>query len=255
MKIHWLLFAIVLLPYYSGAQSENGTTLKKPILAKECSRFSLGVSYSPEVSYRFLGIRKGENESIMRGIIDSRNEPETFKFGHTAGVQITYDLNKKISLESGISYTMFGEKTKPYDLISTDINGLTITGTAVMNNSYHYVSVPLTFNYSFGSRALKYVVSSGISASIAVGHANIIRANYPPCHYSVSSLSGFILPNGFNRVALGAHIAVGFQYHFSSKFSIRVAPVFRMTATSVMDAPITEHYFNAGLETGVQWRL
>lgn len=217
--------------------------------------WSIGLSYSPEASYRFLGIRNGENEATMQSIIDYRNESETFKFGHTAGVQIAYDLNKKISIESGISYTMFGDKTKPSDLVVADGNGVIIIGTSFARNSYHYVSVPLTLNYSFGTRALKYVVSSGISASLAVGQSNLLRIDYPDGGYFESSTSSFGTPSSFHRLALGAHLSAGIEYHFSSKFSMQLAPVFRMTATSVTDAPILGYYFNAGLETGVQWRL
>ncbi len=255
MKILWLLFATALFPYFISAQSENGTTLKKPLLAKEYSRFSLGVSYSPEASYRFLGIRKGENEPILQSTIDSRNESEIFKYGHSAGIQITYDLNKKFSLESGISYTMFGEKTKPLDLVLVDVSGATLVGTYTWRNSYHYVSVPLGFNYSFGSGALKYVVSSGISASMVVGQSSTVRTDYVDGGYSESSSSAFGTPSSFHRLVLGAHISAGIQYHFSNKFSICAAPVFRVTATSITDAPILGHYFNTGIETGVQWRL
>ena len=255
MKIHWLLFVSVLFPLFSNAQSEtNATELPSPPVQAH-RPWSIGLSYSPELSYRFLGIRKGENEATMQSIIDYRNESETFKYGHTASVHIAYDLNKKFSLESGIGYTMFGDKTKPSELVVSDSNGLIVIGTSFARNSYHYVSVPLTLNYSFGTRSLKYVVSTGVSANLVVGQSNLLRIDMLDGGYFEQSTSSFGTPSSFHRLVLGAHISAGIEYHFSSKFSMQIAPVFRMTATSVTDAPILGYYFNAGLETGVRWRL
>jgi Outer membrane protein beta-barrel domain len=255
MKILWLLSATTLFSQFSNAQSEiEATDLASPPL-QQYSRFSIGLSYSPEASYRFLGIRKGENEATMQPIIDYRNESETFKYGHTASVHITYDLNKKFSLASGISYTMFGDRTKPFDISSLNGSSYMSIGSASGTNSYHYLSVPVSARFSFGGSALKYIVSPGISASFILASSNVIRIDYLDGGYFESTTSSFGTPISFQRFVLGAHISAGIDYHFSSKFSMQIAPVFRMTATSITDAPISGYYFNTGIETGVRLRL
>src|SRR4051812_48865989 len=95
-----LLVLLTFLPLITLCQTSDTTKSKK---------ISIGVMYSPDYCYRTL---KPDASEISKAIVETRDNFEIPKFGFTTGLSFIYQLNKKLSLETGLQFSDKGEKTK-----------------------------------------------------------------------------------------------------------------------------------------------
>lgn len=68
-------------------------------------RFSIGINFSPDYSYRKLYLANDEY-----GFVKHRNEKESPRFGFTTGLTVCYRLNSRFALESGLQFSDKGDK-------------------------------------------------------------------------------------------------------------------------------------------------
>jgi len=68
-------------------------------------RTSIGFVFSPDYCYRVL-----HYEQNNKWIADLRNKQETPAFGYTTGFALKFDLTEKTSFETGLFYSVKGNK-------------------------------------------------------------------------------------------------------------------------------------------------
>lgn len=216
-------------------------------LENQTSKFSLGLSFSPDYSYRTLN---AEANSDDQSIVDFRNRYESPKMGFTTGVRAVYRLNKSWSIEMGLLYSNKGEKQVNRYYVSIDPRKGFITDqdvTAKFYNHYKYLDIPVKANYYITAKRLKLFVSSGLSANVflrynAVSHierADGSEENDKSTEMKLSALN------------FSAMIGFGAEYQIKDRIHVRLEPEFRHAITSIIDRPIKQYPYSLGANAGI----
>lgn len=242
-----ILLSLSIICFTSAlAQESVGEMLPKQ------SNWTFGWVYSPEVSYRILGESDLADENTS-WIIDLRNENERVKFGQSFSLFFGYQLSKMFKLEAGLGYTDFGEGQKPASLIGPDG---TLFATIESTAHVHVLSIPLTIHVNLGGNRVKGFIAAGIAPSYMARYTTYNTLQYSDGSISKSSNYWVSAQENYSRFILGASLSGGIDYQYSNKASLRIAPVFRITATDTYsDVPIRANYFNAGIELGTVYKL
>jgi hypothetical protein len=248
MKTALFLICIVVVSSVTAQNQEYNPT------ATHSSKFTFGWSYSPEIAYRVLyeGV---ESDTNTQSIIDSRNENELVKFGHSFSLYLGYNFSNKLSLETGLGYSNFGEALQPYDVFA-GINQETFVGRVYKSNHIHVTSIPITLRMSSNGSRFKGFFAVGIAPGVLIRKTSKTVYRYAnddiTTWYDVDSDDQKL----YNKVILGAHISGGVDIKYGTKASLRIAPILRFTAHNLYtkDA-IGANYFNAGIEIGTVYKL
>lgn len=246
----FLSILLLFITSLSIAQTDSDKSL-----AFNDRKFSLGWFYSPEVAYRFLS--EGDNaDATTSAIIESRNDIEIPRFGQSASLFLDYRFNERLSIEAGFITTDYGEAQKPTDLVYAG-DPETPIGTVNLRRHLSVHSIPINLRYNWGRFQNTTVFTSlGVSPGMFHKYRSVQQSDYNNgskityVSYSVSA------QDNYTSFILSAQISSGLDIKYNRKGSIRIAPVFRMTTTSVTkDTPIRGHYFNAGIEFGTVYTL
>jgi hypothetical protein len=162
-----LLVQLLMLPLMMTSQ-ESG---KKP------SPFSLGVIFSPEYSYRLLKVTADSNDWIT-ALSDSL---EVAKFGYTTGFTASYDVLKRLTLETGMLFSDKGYKMTTSNFYAFDpIDPLLMKLESVtLIVSYYYLEIPIKVRYRIVAGKFSVGITTGISGNIFLDNKikTIIRYN------------------------------------------------------------------------------
>lgn len=60
---------------------------------------------------------------------------------------------------------------------------------------------------------------------------------------------------GLSRMNIAAVAGIGMYYFVSEKMHIRIEPVFRHAITPIVDAPIKQYSYSAGINAGIYFSL
>jgi hypothetical protein len=150
------LIFFVFLSFSAKSQTEEPKSKK----------FSFGVNFSPDYSYRSLHSNNPEYDIAMNQL----NDWEVPAFGFTTGFSVRYLANEKFEFETGIQ---FSDKTYNFDVNKEDYvtpnNGLNqpddpaIPDRSVTKNHFYYLGVPIKLNYYFLQKRIRMYVSAGVS--------------------------------------------------------------------------------------------
>jgi hypothetical protein len=237
MKLFFLYLALLPLALFG----------QKPDSVK-AGKIAVGIILSPDYCYRIL-----KTTPPTQFVVDSRNSFEVPKIGFTAGLSLTYRLNKRMELESGIQYSDKGEQTNKMPVVfgtgqSTNADPYDVR----FNYHYEYLDVPLKFNYYLLLRKFKLYVSAGMVANIFLTQRNVLIFDYPDGHTTTQSSSN---RQGLSAVNLSAMAGFGVRYDLGNRLHIRLEPVYRNSIVSIIDAPVKGYLYSAGLIAGIYLRI
>lgn len=244
-----LLFSLSLLCFNSIIAQEKDV---EPSF-QESSKFTFGWYYSPEVSYREL-TRGSESGSSANYVFEKKDAKEQAKFGQSFSFFMGYKLSKRFRLEAGLGYTDFGAGLKPTDIVYA--GNLEFIGTLTGSDHIHVASVPISLHVNLGGKKVKGFVSIGVAPSLFLGYTFNTTKDFTTGDKITTNYFIETYQDDYEKFILGAHISSGIEYQHNAKASLRIAPVFRVTATDVFTpGPISGHYYNAGLEIGTVYKL
>jgi hypothetical protein len=212
---------------------------------KKASKIQIGIVLTPNLSYRSLF----SNNINFTSIIEGRNGYEIPKLGYNIGCNLIYNINTKISLESGLQFANKAYKQKlatyqigsQYDPLTGQYNSLS---TINYKQTYNYYSldIPLRVNYEIGEKKLKKIFTAGASVNILLYNSTVTKQFSPEKKTSRSS-SDIINPINFSP-----EIGFGLDYELSKKTNIRIIPNFSYGIIKIVDAPIAEHLWQFGCQ-------
>ncbi len=244
-----ILFSLALFFFSSVTAQEKEYELR----TNRSSKFTFGWFYSPEVSYRSL-TRGSETGIYADYLFEKKIDKEQAKYGQSLSFFCGYELSKTFTLEGGLGYTDFGAAKKPTDIEYP--GNLEIIGTLTGSDHLHLASVPINLRMNFGENKVRGFVSVGIAPSIFMGYTYKRTKSYTNGDKVTTSVFNESSQDDYSKFILGAHISGGIEYHYNNKASLRIAPVFRVTATDVFsEAPFSGRYYNAGIEIGTVYKL
>ena len=232
-----------------------GQTSETENLSSKNLKITLGWTYSPEVSYRFLSEGKKANSNTLDEI-ETRNEATLPKFGQSFNLFWGSVLSNRFSLEGGLSYTDFGERGEPQDLYETHEQYEIVSATIFRKYQFHVISFPISLHVNFGKKKIQGFISGGIAPSYLLRYTHRTRNEYVTGVITSSNNYNSVSQGNYSSFIFATHISGGIDYRYSEKASLRIAPVFRMTTNSILsDKEIRGHYFNAGIEIGTVYKL
>jgi hypothetical protein len=236
-KISLLFFT--LLSFLSIAQKENNNE----------SKFRIGIYIQPNIDYRRL-FGTGENE-ITTLIIDSRNDYEISKIGYNIGLNTEFTITEKISIESGVSYSNKGYKSKKIDAIFPQ--GPEPSGLVAVQISYlfNYIEIPLQLNYKVGNNKLRFISSFGASINIMLSAQEKTKIFYGDGSSQTNKLKvDNSYTYAYNKLNIFPTISLGAEYLLNNNLTLRVQPTFNYGVLKIIDSPIRANLWSFGLKVG-----
>jgi len=214
---------------------------------KQGQKVLIGVSFSPDYNYRTL---EG-NSSSADVVVDGRNGSEIAKFGYTTGLNVLFNFSELFGFETGIQFSNKGYKTRNQDMVFDppieDKNGK-----LHVVYSYQYIGIPLKARFSLGKGKLRFTSSIGLTANFLVDAKTTRHLDYPDGEKEKTASS---FKSDCNTIDISPFVSAGINYRLNKKFHLFAEPTFRYGVIKMVDAPITGHLWNAGLNLGFYYAL
>lgn len=227
----YIVAVFVMLSLYFNAQSNENKANK---------RFSFGLNFSPDYSYRRLHMDNDEY-----GFIDVRNETESPRFGYTTGIVAKYKFLPRLAIESGIQFADKGEKLVFDDFVSYDgSNSQTdpfVPHKVTTKYHYYYIGIPLKLNYYLLQNKTRFFVTTGASTDFYVDNKSKTVAEFTDRTETNTNSEKNENINAVNFVGL---LGFGIETNVSKRLQIRFEPIFRFSFTPVADGLIKDYLYS-----------
>jgi hypothetical protein len=215
------------------------------------SKFSLGISFSPEYSYRILNAKEEKYENLVE-IINSMEVP---KFGFTTGIQIRYDVLKRLNIESGIQFSDKGSKMTTSNFVAADTNDpvLQDLNSFTTVKKVYYIEVPLKASYKIILGKISLSIFGGISANIFLDNntKSIIKYNDGTKDVQHSNSEG-----NFKSITVSMLTGIGLNYDLNEKLCFIFEPIYKRDYTEVSSVELAHCYFySIGANIGMRYRI
>lgn len=248
MRIKLAFTLILMTTFLYGQELKNNTTHHSVD-----HRIQIGINISPTFGYRILtGYGNSSGSPGSSFIIAQRNKMEIPDIGYSAGIDVVLNFSKLVGLQMGIQYSSKRYKTKYETLFfATTTPDPSIPEKSKYRYNFQYIDVPLTVNFTIGKKKVRFLGSIGLVANLFIREMQT----------SINEFQNNTQKNkaeddsGFNRVNLSPIIRAGIDYKINDKLNLRVEPTFQIQAFSIIDAPIHENLFSAGINFGLYFGL
>ncbi|MCF6357084.1 MAG: PorT family protein [Draconibacterium sp.] len=230
-------FALILFSLFALAQSNEKNLAKK---------LSIGVSFSPDYSYRRL---YSSDDNIF---VDIRNKEGSPRFGFTTGIITSYKINNRFELESGIQFSDKGDK---YGFVLDD---LILPGDPFnerddpsipekFTSEYHFycVGIPVKINYYFLRKNFGLFISMGVSADYLIDAKIKNKSEFKD---RTEKNSTTINNEDFNKLNIVGLTGFGIDYIITPRIKFQLEPVFRYSFTPIDDTPLKGYLYSFGAD-------
>ncbi len=190
-------------------------------------RFSFGLSFSPDYTYRMLSADVDDG-----GLIDMRNETESARFGYTTGLTVKYLLSERWVLESGLQYADRGDKMESDEpgYIFPDDSDPFIPDESKSLYHYNFLGIPLKANFYLLNGRTKLFLSAGVSADFFSGSKTKQIHTYDGREIVNSFSEEGVDFNSMNVMGLAGF---GVDYELNRKLELRFEPIVRYSFSSL----------------------
>jgi hypothetical protein len=229
------LLLLISFPLFTIAQNKLSGS-------KKLSKFRYGLTFSTDYSYRRLTV-KPENEAVAY-IIPVRNKNESANIGYTFGLNIDYSINKLVSLETGLNYSVKGYKTNSQVLVFESQLGTTSFSEAIGFTNYHYLEIPIKAGFSFGKNKIQFTTGVGVVAGFFL--KNTTKFDVKSANGNTTSYSD---NNGiqYRKFNISPVLNIGIKYNINENSYLKIEPTFKYGLIAIVDAPIKENLWSVGL--------
>ena len=201
----------------------------------------IGFNFSPDYDFRML--RNGDGSASTDFVIKDRNDYEVAKFGYTAGVKVSINFSKLAQFETGIQLSNKGYQRKYHDLYFFQPDPSSPIRSKVIY-AFHYIGVPFVANFAFGRGKISFLSSVGcitnfflklkVSSTNEYSDGRIVKLNQSTKW-------------GRKKIDISPLLSFGIDYKLNDKMHLRAQPTFSYGIIKTMDAPVSEHLWNTGL--------
>jgi hypothetical protein len=235
-----LFIFFIFFPLTAICQNTENTEIKTT------KNLSVGFTFSPDYSYRILE-PSGSSEFISK----FRDTIEIPKFGYTTGLNFAWNINKRITLETGLLFSNKGEKTKKHSptwITSSPEPDPALPSTISLVHNYIYLDIPIKANYYLLRQRVRLYLTGGVSTNLFITEVTKEVNEFNDGSTSTYRSWG---NNGFSRINLAFIVGAGFEYELTNKSYLKIEPIYRRSITSVIDAPIKGFLYSSGLNIGL----
>lgn len=242
--------------------------------------WKLGGKFAPVYSYRNISIA---TEDLPDNVIPGEsyyNNSENGLYAFAAGLDITYNSEKRWGFQTGLFYSKLGQviedviafrypgekyefyistSTGPLEINSSDISNNIdqgeiredSTGNLLYINSdiyqnFAYIEVPVILNYNLLDQRFSVNLSGGLSPGFMVDNTAYFRLDGEQLTLDRTEEFYPVIYNGL--------VGLGVGYAINSGFHINLNPVFKYSLRSIRkDHSIEYHPYSISLFTGISY--
>ena len=276
------LFTPIIKSVYSKNITQFGVFPK--VKDVKFSRWSLGLSLSPSISYRKLKYTN-LNEIIGRQVgyfqsQNDRNHLDKALMKYSLGLDLIFRFNKKLSFQSGLTYYNTGESLLLKEMMTEPKGPTSLAGTGAQNhyffegtadfaspeelksdnnvrfaNNLSYWEIPLIVNYQI--KTINELTDLEIQAGASFTRLDYVNAmvyNFDNDGYYLISGSN---PNVFQKYGSNAIIGIIYNKYITNTIQLFANPQVKVGLTNIFnpDYTIKQHYYNAGVRLGMKINL
>ena len=276
------LFTPIIKSVYSKNITQFGVFPK--VKDVKFSRWSLGLSLSPSISYRKLKYTN-LNEIIGRQVgyfqsQNDRNHLDKALMKYSLGLDLIFRFNKKLSFQSGLTYYNTGESLLLKEIMTEPKGPTSLAGTGAQNhyffegtadfaspeelksdnnvrfaNNLSYWEIPLIVNYQI--KTINELTDLEIQAGASFTRLDYVNAmvyNFDNDGYYLISGSN---PNVFQKYGSNAIIGIIYNKYITNTIQLFANPQVKVGLTNIFnpDYTIKQHYYNAGVRLGMKINL
>lgn len=252
---------------------------QEAIAQKSNNKWSIGPSVAP-VYFNAIG----EGSPIHSNFASNG---KTGKTNLSYGVVVSYELNKKLSLRSGVHKVDYGYNTNDvaftavvdpnsnafidnidYDLASRNlsisskkvapdtglansdvVNALSASPTrnARMEQEFGYFEVPVELSYALLDRKFGINVIGGVSSLFLTDNAIVLASDGLQTEVGEA--------NNINTVNFSTNIGLGVQYKFTQKLQLHVEPIFKYQLNTFSETAGNFNPFSVGVYSGINYKF
>ena len=235
-----LLTVLAALPLLANAQDAKNNPGKK---------IAVGVSFSPDHSYRTLKNNDGSSSGEM--IIDIRNDIEKAKVGYTTGIILNIPVTGKLEIQTGVLYSGKGYKT-PKQATVFPIPGPGQPTHYESKSRFSYIDIPFKLNFITGAGKIKFIAGAGLSGGYLLSKSEIITFIYAD---GTRKKYDQYPDHDYNKFSLTSVISTGVEFKLKENITLRAEPTFRYGLLKIIDEPVSARLWNVGLNMGVNMQF
>ena len=217
---------------------------------------SIDFIFGIESSFRTL--KNTSDDDIVQSIIKGRNERELNNINWRFGFNYNKRLSPKFVLKTGIRLASVGYKdAKKIDLrwpSEIGPNGYmfdpSLPHSLQLSRDYWFIEIPVAARFEFSNKKFSPFIELGVSPSV---YLTTRTKTVTDIGTDVTYQKGGTAD--YNNMHLVGFTSFGVNYSLNEKFQLFGQGIYRYHFTKLVDAPISEHLYNYGLEVGVRRRL
>lgn len=238
---------LFLLLFATGTQSFSQGNTSITRIPRNYKTFQVGLLGSLDMCFRTL--ENKEREASIDGLITTKNNEETLKFGYHTGIGFTINVTEHFGVELGIVYSNRGYETNMKDYIYPSPNpSLPTQGRSIYN--YNFIDVPFRFNFYAGKGKVRFYGSFGIITNVLVGQNETFVSKFADGRkeYTVYDTN-----SPFEKVVFSGTLSAGIDCKFNKFISLRISPNFTHTFGRFSDNPLSEYLWTAGFGASIYY--
>ena len=235
-----ILTILAALPLLANAQDAKNKMGKK---------IAVGVSFSPDYSYRTLKNNDGSSSSDM--IIDIRNDIEKAKAGYATGFNLNIPITGKLEIQTGVLYSDKGYKT-PQRATVFPVPGPGQATHYKAKSSFSHIDIPFKVNFISGTGKVKFIAGAGLSAGYLLSKSEVITFIYAD---GTRKKYDQYPDHDYNKFSLTSVISTGVELKSKENITLRAEPTFRYGLLKIIDGPVSARLWNVGLNLGIYMQL
>lgn len=219
--------------------------------ATELDLVQVGLSFSPDYSYRVIALQ--ENEPNSKRLRDWRDDRESAVFGYTTGLSCQLNLFERFGIAAGIQYSQKGYQSEWREVSPLEPDPA-IPLKVEQYHKFEYIEVPVTARYRLLLGRLHFVTSLGASLGVLVSSSSTMEITYADGEASTSNTES-TNTEAVRTINLAPIASLGAEYEISNHIELRMEPTFRYSITGLTDAPLADRLWSAGINVGLWFSL
>ncbi len=245
MKRTFLVF-LLLLTCQIKLFSQDKADSPRPTSALS-GKFQIGLSFSPNVSYRWL--RQEGGNVYTKSEMENRNQNETPVFGFTTGVNGIYSFSPKSGIQFGIHVSKCGYRSRWHEGLWYSDDGEVVKIQIKDRMEYYFLELPMSYQFCPGSGDLRFLMRGGIITHFLLTGKQDVTTIFG------RSTTESSFPIGGGSPFFSAFISTGVDWKLGPHLNFRAEPIIRYGLTSRDDFEIRSHLWSAGLDCSVFYRF
>ncbi|MDP4131076.1 MAG: outer membrane beta-barrel protein, partial [Bacteroidota bacterium] len=242
------------------------------------SSFLSRLSVTPYFSQEFARYNLSDNNDSTGANGREIEKRERSVFSASGGIFLGYQLNKRWTIQSGVSYSWSSSILDPYESFAVkDNNGNvqfkvnTISGYGYLSSSsavapgvgdsvmmdrvysnLHYLTVPLIASYGISLKKFTLLAGAGVSFNLLTSATVGTRILGSPG----DQLESVVAMHGLKKVNYGVLLKAELQYDINSNWGVSLIPCFK-NALSPMNirSDLATSPYNFGIGLGISHRF